>query len=49
MTTRQNSYLFADLSERNYNPMNDVLFKFIFGKEERKTDYHRLPQCRPAA
>ena len=19
-----------------YNPMNDVLFKFIFGKEERK-------------
>lgn len=28
--------LFADLNEYNYNPMNDVLFKFIFGKEERK-------------
>ena len=28
--------LFANLSEYNYNPMNDVLFKFIFGKEERK-------------
>ncbi|MCR5439750.1 MAG: Rpn family recombination-promoting nuclease/putative transposase [Selenomonas sp.] len=36
MTTGQNTDLFADLSERNYNPMNDVLFKFIFGKEERK-------------
>ncbi len=28
--------LFADLNEYNYNPMNDVIFKFIFGKEERK-------------
>lgn len=28
--------LFPDLNEYNYNPMNDVLFKFIFGKEERK-------------
>ena len=28
--------LFANLNEYNYNPMNDVLFKFIFGKEERK-------------
>lgn len=24
------------LNENNYNPLNDVLFKFIFGKEERK-------------
>ena len=28
--------LFPNLNEYNYNPMNDVLFKFIFGKEERK-------------
>ncbi len=28
--------LFTNLNEYNYNPMNDVLFKFIFGKEERK-------------
>ena len=28
--------LFSNLNEYNYNPMNDVLFKFIFGKEERK-------------
>ena len=28
--------LFANLNEYNYNPMNDVIFKFIFGKEERK-------------
>ncbi len=28
--------LFLNLNEYNYNPMNDVLFKFIFGKEERK-------------
>ncbi|MCR5438546.1 MAG: Rpn family recombination-promoting nuclease/putative transposase [Selenomonas sp.] len=34
--TEQHEHLFSDLSERNYNPMNDVLFKFIFGKEERK-------------
>ena len=34
--TEPREYLFSDLSERNYNPMNDVLFKFIFGKEERK-------------
>ena len=25
-----------DIKNRKYNPMNDVLFKFIFGKEERK-------------
>lgn len=28
--------LFRNLSENNFNPMNDVIFKFIFGKEERK-------------
>lgn len=28
--------LFRNLSEKNFNPMNDVIFKFIFGKEERK-------------
>ena len=28
--------LFENLDEYNYNPLNDVLFKFIFGKEERK-------------
>ncbi len=28
--------LFQNLNEYNYNPLNDVLFKFIFGKEERK-------------
>lgn len=28
--------LYRDLSERNFNPMNDVIFKFIFGKVERK-------------
>ena len=28
--------LFENLNEYNYNPLNDVLFKFIFGKEERK-------------
>ena len=25
-----------ELAMEHYNPMNDVLFKFIFGKEERK-------------
>ena len=25
-----------DIANKKYNPMNDVLFKFIFGKEERK-------------
>ena len=25
-----------NLDERAFNPMNDVAFKFIFGKEERK-------------
>ena len=25
-----------EVNESNYNPMNDVLFKFIFGREERK-------------
>ena len=25
-----------DIKNRKYNPMNDVLFKFIFGKEERQ-------------
>lgn len=29
--------LFRNLSEKNFNPMNDVIFKFIFGKEERKS------------
>lgn len=29
-------FLFENLDEYNYNPLNDVLFKFIFGKEERK-------------
>lgn len=29
-------FLFKNLDEYNYNPLNDVLFKFIFGKEERK-------------
>lgn len=29
-------FLFENLNEYNYNPLNDVLFKFIFGKEERK-------------
>lgn len=28
--------MLAELNERTVNPMNDVLFKFIFGKEERK-------------
>lgn len=28
--------LFENLDEYNYNPLNDVLCKFIFGKEERK-------------
>lgn len=28
--------MFANLSEKNFNPMNDIIFKFIFGKEERK-------------
>ena len=27
---------FRNLDERTFNPMNDVAFKFIFGKEERK-------------
>lgn len=27
---------FSNLNEYNFNPMNDVIFKFIFGKEERK-------------
>lgn len=26
----------SQLSEHNFNPMNDVLFKFVFGKPERK-------------
>ena len=30
------TFLFSNLNEYNYNPLNDVLFKFIFGKEERK-------------
>ena len=25
-----------DIANKKYNPMNDILFKFIFGKEERK-------------
>ena len=25
-----------DIANKRYNPMNDVLFKFIFGREERK-------------
>ena len=25
-----------DIKNKKYNPMNDVLFKFIFGKDERK-------------
>lgn len=29
--------IFADLSERNFNPLNDVIFKFIFGSEKRKS------------
>ena len=28
--------LFQALNEKTFNPMNDVAFKFIFGKEERK-------------
>ena len=28
--------LALDVNEFNYNPLNDVLFKFIFGREERK-------------
>ena len=28
--------MFDNLSEKNFNPMNDIIFKFIFGKEERK-------------
>ena len=32
----EQDFLFPDLNEYNYNPLNDVLFKFIFGKEERK-------------
>lgn len=31
----ENDLLFS-LNEYNYNPLNDALFKFIFGKEERK-------------
>lgn len=27
---------YGELNERDFNPMNDVAFKFIFGKEERK-------------
>ncbi|MEE0403061.1 MAG: transposase, partial [Megasphaera elsdenii] len=27
---------FPELTENNFNPMNDVLFKFIFGRPERK-------------
>lgn len=34
MLKQQDDYY--DLNERNFNPMNDVIFKFIFGKEERK-------------
>jgi predicted transposase/invertase (TIGR01784 family) len=25
-----------DIANKRYNPMNDVLFKFIFGRDERK-------------
>ena len=25
-----------EVDESHYNPLNDVLFKFIFGREERK-------------
>ena len=32
----EQDFLFPNLNEYNYNPLNDVLFKFIFGKEERK-------------
>ena len=32
----QNPFL-RNLDERAFNPMNDVAFKFIFGKEERKS------------
>lgn len=28
--------ILEDIKNRKYNPLNDVLFKFIFGKEERK-------------
>ena len=28
--------IMEDIKNRKYNPLNDVLFKFIFGKEERK-------------
>ncbi len=28
--------MFQELNEKTFNPMNDVAFKFIFGKEERK-------------
>lgn len=28
--------LFNSVNEHNFNPMNDIIFKFIFGKEERK-------------
>ena len=38
MTANEIRYreLFPELTERNFNPMNDVLFKFIFGRPERK-------------
>lgn len=32
----QQEQFFKELNERAFNPMNDVAFKFIFGKEERK-------------
>jgi len=25
-----------DIANKKYNPLNDLLFKFVFGKEERK-------------
>ena len=29
-------HYFPEINARTFNPMNDVAFKFIFGKEERK-------------
>ena len=31
-----NQHILADLQAHRISPMNDVLFKFIFGKDERK-------------
>ena len=30
------TYAVLKLDENHYNPLNDALFKFVFGKEERK-------------